>query len=152
MPNGYCRACGEFLPDFNKPKQFSLITRTPEENVAQSIGYIIPSIIFAFLTTVIMYGTLFGWFNNQGLLYFAAACSLCILIWQIFNIFVALKLRRRFKSRKNQMRPASELNASGNNSLPAADTSQFVRPVTSVTENTTSLLEPVPTKNTQKFD
>jgi hypothetical protein len=106
-------------------------------------------VIFALISAVYLYATHLGKPGVEKSVYFAAAFLLTIAAWQISNIFVSLKLRRKIKSRRISGQTANdeanELNfAVPNNALPEAETSRLVRPATSVTENTTNLLEHIP--------
>ncbi len=156
MPNAYCRACGEFLPDVDKLARLAARRgfggSTPEENIKTTIYLSLISTVFALFAAITFYAVLYGFPVSSGIMAAAAAFSLCIAGYQISNVIVAVKLRRRLVRRKDGNQNQRELNASTINSLPPADTAPLLRSSASVTENTTSLLEPVPTKNTQKFD
>ena len=103
------------------------------------------SAVFSLVAVLILYSMLFGLLESRVLLSVAAAFSLCVMAWQISNIYIAFKLRRRLVNRRENavVMQTSELDApNAAAGLPAADSTQFVRPA-SVTENTTELLQPV---------
>jgi hypothetical protein len=77
--------------------------------------------------------------NPAWSIYVAFTFCLVISVYQILSAFFAASLRRRLK--QGQKIEVSELREGrATNELPPADVSNFV-PVTSVTENTTELLE-----------
>ncbi len=103
-----------------------------------------------------LYAAYFGKPGVPAIIYFTAALLLAIAGWQASNFYVSMKLRRNlarrrigdFTEQSNELNYASQVNPV----LPAADTSQFIRPTASVTENTTELLEPVPRKRSDSQD
>lgn len=155
-PNGYCRNCGEFLPDIDKlarlGKRRGFGGSTPEENIKTTIYLSLLSTVFAFFAVATLYAIYNGFPVSPGIVAAAAAFSVCIACYQISNVIVAVKLRKRLVRRRDSAHDPHQLNTAALNNLPPAETSQIVHSVTSITENTTSLLEPVSAKNTQKFD
>ena len=156
-PNAYCRACGEFLPDVNKLARAGARRgfggSTPEENIKTTIYLSLLSTVFALFAAITFYAVLNGFPVSSGIMAAAAAFSLCIAGYQISNVIVAVKLRRRLVRRKDGNQKQRELIAQTfGGTLPPANTAPLIRSAVSVTENTTSLLEPIPNKNTQKFD
>jgi hypothetical protein len=106
--------------------------------------------VVALILAVLLYANYFGRENVPGLIYVTAAFLLAIAGWQASNFYVSAKLRRNLSRRRKGdfAKQSNELNAASqaNAALPAADTSQFIPPPISVTENTTELLEAVPRK------
>lgn len=153
----YCRNCGVWLPDLSKPQKSSFGGDTPVDNVNNTITFNIISAIFAAFVIFAVYSVFFGLGTPiigtyyAVLMALAGAFATCILAWQITSVFISLRLRRRISRRKITFQQSNELNQSpAQNVLPAADTSQIVRPM-SVTENTTALLEPIPAKQMNKL-
>lgn len=153
MPESYCRACGEWLPDLAKRGRKSFGGDSPEESLNISLFLSAITSIAALLLAVWLYAAYFGKPGVPGIIYVTAAFLLAIAGWQASNFYVGIKLsknlaRRRkgnFADRSNELNNAPQASAG----LPAADNSQFVRPTArSVTENTTELLEAVPRKRT----
>lgn len=153
MPESYCRACGEWLPDLAKRGRKSFGGDSLEESLQISLVLSAMSALAALILAVMLYVNYFGRENVPGLIYVTAGFLLAIAAWQASNFYVNLKLRRNlarrragnFQSQANELNTASQANAA----LPAADTSQFVHPAArSVTENTTEFLEAVPRKRT----
>jgi hypothetical protein len=152
MPESYCRACGEWLPDLAKRGRKSFGGDSPEESLNISLFLSAITSIAALLLGIWLYAAYLGKPGVPGIIYVTAAFLLAIAGWQASNFYVGIKLsknlaRRRkgnFATQQNELNNASQANAG----LPAADNSQFVRPVSSVTENTTEFLEAVPRKRT----
>lgn len=146
-PNAYCRQCGEWLPDLTKRGRKSFGGDSPDESLKISLFLSAMSSIVALLFSLWLYATYLGKENVPAIIYLTAAFLLAIAGWQASNFYIAFKLRRNLARRRsgsfapqtNELRGASQANAA----LPAADDSQFVQTVGSVTENTTELLEPI---------
>jgi hypothetical protein len=148
-PDAYCRSCGEWLPDINKlsrgTRRRSFGGLTPEQNIRTTVFLSLMSACFAVFIAVTLYGVLSGIVNSKAIIAVAAAFSLCIAGWQISNVIVAFKLRRRIVRRRED-HSQSEITLNTPSiiaSLPEADTAQFVRSPASVTDNTTELLQPI---------
>jgi hypothetical protein len=152
----YCRNCGVWLPDLNKPAKSSFGGDTPVQNVNSTIIFNIISALFAAFVIFAIYSVAFGSSNlsayHATLLFIAGSFATCIFGWQITSVFISLKLRRRISRRKIAFQQSSNLNeASPQNILPAADYSSIAQPF-GVTENTTVLLEQTAAKQTNRFD
>jgi hypothetical protein len=153
MPESYCRACGEWLPDLAKRGRKSFGGDSPEESLNISLFLSAITSIAALLLAVWLYAAYFGKPGVPGIIYVTAAFLLAIAGWQASNFYISIKLRRNLARRRSRdfSAQSNELNSASqsNGALPAADTSQFVRSAAqSVTENTTELLEAVPRKRT----
>lgn len=147
-PNAYCRACGEWLPDLTKRGIKSFGGDSPEESLKISLTLSAMTTVVAFILAIMLYINYFGKPGVSGIIYITAAFLLAIAGWQASNFYVGIKLSRNLARRRsgNFTAQSNELNSASqaNTALPSADTSQFVRPAASVTENTTELLESVP--------
>lgn len=139
-PFSYCRACGEWLVDQDKP--FSFANMTGEEYIVVVIIFNILSIIAA---VFIGYALLNG-FGEQLNPVYLAALAFGLAVWQVTNSIFTLKIRSHLKRRTFTIAPMrkQELKNAVDKSLSAADTSQFIKSETSVIERTTDLLEAVP--------
>ena len=152
MPESYCRQCGEWMPDLAKRGRKSFGGDSPEESLNISLFLSAISSIAALVLAVWIYASYLGRPGVPGIIYVTAAFLLTIAGWQASNFYVGLKLSKNLARRRkgNLTIQSNELNTASRETatLPAADTSQFVRPISSVTENTTELLEPIPRKRT----
>ena len=151
MPESYCRACGEWLPDIAKRGIKSFAGDSPEESLYISLFLSAMSSIVALLLAVWLYATYLGRPGVPGIIYVTAAFLLAIAGWQASNFYVGIKLRKKLVRRRKGNFAASpnefnDIASQSNAALPAADASQFIGQAASVTENTTELLEPVPRK------
>lgn len=121
----YCRQCGTWIG-----------TGPPEERLGVMILFNLLSAVFAAAAAVVLYLTNLGNPSHWSV-YVAATLCMNIAVYQILSFFFALNLRKRLRQGKSSN---LELGPGKQHELPAADTSQFIRPV-AVTENTTELLE-----------
>lgn len=145
-PNAYCRACGEWLTDVNSIKRGGAAQMSPEKSLRLILTFSVLCAVFALATALVLIITFGG---GRGTMIppiaFAMVFSFIILAWQIVIIVVVahllLRLKRHRAETPQSRNQIAEPNVQGNY-LPAADTSQFVRPAASVTENTTDFLEP----------
>ena len=97
------------------------------------------SALFGIASAIALWMTYVGTVGAQWSIYVAFTFCLAISVYQILSALFALNLRRRLK--QGQKLEVAELRESRTtNELPRADVSNLV-PVTSVTENTTELLE-----------
>lgn len=125
----YCRKCGKWIG-----------VGPPDERLTVMIVFNALSALFGLASAFALWITYIGrGLNPQWSIYVAFTFCLVISVYQILSAFFAVNLRRRLK--QGQTIEGSALRVTRiTNELPAADRSAFI-PVTSVTENTTELLE-----------
>lgn len=148
MSESYCRQCGEWLPDLSKRGIKSFGGDSPEESLHISLFLSAMTAAVALLLAVWLYAAYLGKPGTPAIIYVTAAFLLAMAGWQASNFYVGIKLRRNlvrrrkgdFAGQANELKEARRFGAA----LPEADISQFVHQPTSVTENTTELLQPVP--------
>jgi hypothetical protein len=145
-PESYCRNCGEYLPDFSRKNKMSFGGDTPQENVSVTLFLSALSSIVGFASAIALYATFLGQEGVPSIVYLVAAFCLCIGFWQASNVYINLKLRKRFKDvqgKNNDEGITAELGAPKQNTeLPPADFENFVPP--SVVENTTKIFDKMP--------
>ena len=147
----YCKTCGEWLPAVSTKPRHTFGGETPQQIVTTNLFMSAISTLAALFSGLALYITYLGTADAKWSVYIAGAFCLCIAGWQASSFFVTLRLRHRLKhSREGTAQ--SEL--SGQKSAPAlneGDMSSFVG-VTSVTENSTDLLDHVrsPKRDTQR--
>jgi hypothetical protein len=102
------------------------------------------STLAALISAIALYVSYIGSGDAKFSVYLAAGFCLCIAGWQASSFFTTLRLRKRLNSgRMVTTTTPAELNETKNApALNAADRTAFVG-VTSVTENSTELLEQV---------
>lgn len=147
-PNAYCRNCGEWLFDVNslsKRGRRGIFKQTPEKRLRMIFAINLFSAVFALAITFALIKT-FAQNATPPAIAMAIAFSVVIAAWQIVGAITAFQLRREMLRRRSQPQTnqLDGVHTTNDGALPAADTSQFVRPQrASVTESTTELLEPV---------
>jgi hypothetical protein len=135
----YCKTCGEWLPDFRARTRSTFGGETPQQQIFTSLFMSALSTVAALFSAIALYIT--G--GAKWAVYVAAGVCLCIAGWQISSFFVTLRLRRRLKNSRDIAGAPVELNESKPaHVLNAGDFTTFVG-VTSVTENSTDLLDHV---------
>lgn len=98
------------------------------------------SALFGAASAIALWVTYLGSASARWSIYVAATFCIIISVYQTLSFFFALDLRRRLKQGKT-LRYIDE--ARGTNELKAADPADFI-PISTVTENTTELLERKP--------
>ena len=133
----YCRQCGIFLPDLNKPAKRR---NTPEEHIkANSVLTLLSAIVSAALA-IALYATFLGKEGTPLLIFITAGFLTALFAWQVQTFWRMRLLKRHFK------RDIPQAN-SADSSLGAAPTSRILNEGTpsdavliSVTDNTTKKL------------
>lgn len=141
--HSYCRSCGEFLPDLEKIRARGIAAKTPEENIKTSLILSTFSSVVSILMAILLYATHLGKEDAHPIIYIAAALFTVIGIWQIFNIFASLKLKKHFEKRKQGQVENEQDFPDGNSRitnelLNEADFENVIP--ASITENTTTKL------------
>ena len=104
------------------------------------------STLAALVSAIALYITYLGSGDAKWSVYLAAGFCLCIAGWQASGFFVTLRLRQRLKHSRDREASRAELSESKPaQALNAGDFNAFVG-VTSVTENSTDLLDRVRSK------
>lgn len=141
--NAYCKRCGDWLPDLQRRSRGAFGGETPQQNIFTGLFLSALSAAVALFAAIALYATYLGTNEAKWSIYLAAGFCLCIAGWQLSSFIVGLKLRSRLKRAQGDAAVESKLKEPVTpQSLPAADTSNFIRPQ-SVTENTTELLQPL---------
>ncbi len=148
----YCKSCGEWLPDLNAKTRNTFGGETPQQIVFTNLFMSALSTLAALFSAFALYITYLGSGDAKWSIYIAGAFCLCIAGWQASSFFATLRLRQRLKHSRDGLASPSELREM--KSAPAlnpGDRNGFVG-VTSVTENSTELLEHVrrPKRDTQR--
>src|SRR5258705_2310277 len=150
-PNGYCKGCGEWLPDIKRRTRARFGGETPQQHIFTGLFMSTISTLAALFSATALYATYLGAGDAKWWVYVAAAFCVCIAGWQMSSFVVSLKLQRRLKKAHEESSLASELDAQRSSpALSPGDMTNFVSSP-SVTENTTRTLEPARSheRNTQ---
>jgi len=146
----YCKRCGEWLPDLDaltRPGLFRKLTR--QERIGKMRRLEAISAGLSFIALFVIMTVLTGG-NDKQFLFLAAICCFLVAIYQLINLYFGYQLEKRGAPRHTEEKPAIKANPA--KSLQAAGEAQSNRltGVSSVVENTTELLEPVPRVATRK--
>ena len=139
----YCKQCGQLMPDMKEAMQ------RQSKQVRGMVTLTALSIIFGLFSAVALYITYFGGDHKSSIAVAAAFC-LVISVYQINNLMVTLKLRRRFGNAgaAAQLDNISEVSAMETGELlpPKPDS---ISDGPSVTEDTTRQLAPRASESTR---
>jgi len=145
LPETYCRQCGAFLPDFDKPAKKPVSPQT--HLTANSVLSLMTAIVSLTLAILLHYYFL-GQEGTPILIYVTAGFLTAICAWQVQTFWRNLLLRKHFKTPKNNLpeknesvdtTPLHEKTVQTNKLLDEADFSNAVPP--SVIEDTTRHLK-----------
>lgn len=148
----YCKSCGEWLPDLKARTRNTFGGDTPQQIILNNLFMSAISTLAALVSALALYITYLGTPDAKWSVYLAGAFCICIAAWQASSFFATLRLRQRLKQNREGFANQAEFNEPKTaRGLNAGDMSSFVG-VTSVTENTTDLLENVrlPKRDTQR--
>ena len=148
----YCKACGEWLPNLPAKTRHTFGGETPQQIILTNLFMSALSTVVALFSGLALYITYLGTDDAKWSVYIAGAFCLCIAGWQASTFFITLRLRQRLKHSRESGLTTSELTEPQKApALNAGDMSSFVG-ATSVTENSTDLLEHVrsPKRDTQR--
>lgn len=138
-PETYCRRCGTFLPDLDKPKKKA---HTPIQNVNANAILSGMTVVAAATLAILLYAVLGFREDTHPLIYVTAGFLIAITAWNIQTFWRSMLLRKHFKK---PQRPIDEpvetpvLEMPKNSELPAGSFDDFVRP--SVVDATTKQLD-----------
>ena len=136
----YCKQCGQLMPDMKE------VLERQSKQVRGMVALTGLSIVFGIFSAVALYVTYFGG-DHKSSIALAAAFCLVISIYQINNLIVTLRLRRRLGNTRRgpQTADLSEAGAQDSRELLASEP-ENVSQIPSVTEETTRQLRPTSRK------
>jgi hypothetical protein len=116
-PEAFCRGCGTYLPDLNKPVKGPV---TPQQHVTANIVLSSMSIA-AGITMAILLWTILGFRpETHPLIYVAASLFMAMAIWHVQTLWRSILLRKQIKqSRPETPKPKTP-------ELPNANFEDFV--------------------------
>ncbi|MBC7930006.1 MAG: hypothetical protein H7Z38_05500 [Rubrivivax sp.] len=140
-PNAYCKRCGQWLSDHKAGRGR---TATPQERMNVMLAFNVLSAVFGIFAAIALYATHLGDGDVKWSVHVAATFCLIIAVHQAISFLLALDLRRRLKRSHDDTGGILGTGAGDSaGSLGSGETTEFVGARSSVTENTTELLEPV---------
>ena len=135
----YCRQCGSFLPDFEKPAKKQT---TPEEHIKANAALSLMTVIASLILATLLFLTFRNHPDTHPVIYVTGGFLIAISAWQIQTFWRTLLLRKHFKKpkreSKNQTAPSAFEAKPTNQLLPEADYENHVP--ASVVEKTTRKL------------
>ena len=139
-PETYCRQCGNFLPDFDKPAKKET---TPEEHIKANAVLSLITVIASVILSTLLFLTFKNYPDTHPVIYVTAGFLIAIAAWQIQTFWRTMLLRKHFKKPKKQPEnqntpPAFEAKPT-NQLLPEADFENHVP--ASIVEKTTRKLK-----------
>ena len=138
-PESYCRRCGIFLPDLDKPKKKA---QTPIQNVNANAVLSGMTVVAAITLATLLYGMLGFRENTHPLIYVTAGFLIAIAAWNVQTFWRSMLLRKHFKKPQRPVEEVVEtplLDMPANNELPAANFENMAPP--SVVDSTTRHLD-----------
>ncbi len=145
-PETFCRQCGVFLPDLEKPGKQPI---RPEEHVTANLVLSAMTIVASLILAVLLY-LRFGYRENTpALIYLTIGILIAIGAWHIQAVWRSLMLKKHFKKNKRSEPPELDgkseiINAK---SLAQPDLEHFVP--ASVTDRTTKHLSETKLKSSK---
>ena len=128
----YCKRCGKWLG-----------ASPPEKQLIVMLVFNLLSALFGAASALALFATYLGTTAAKPAVYVAATFCIIISVYQTISFFFTLSLMLRAKSARRDTQPVKELKGTGYSpGLEAAKTDGLVD-IPSVTENTTSLLDPL---------
>ena len=149
--NAFCKRCGDWLPEF-KRRSSAFGGETPQQNIFTGLFMSALSAVVALFSAIALYATYLGSDDAKWSVYLAAGFCLCIAGWQASSFFITLRLLRRLRhGREGLTTPMERSKTKTAHALNPGDLSAFVG-VTSVTENSTELLDEIrsPERDTRR--
>ena len=95
LPETYCRRCGTFLPDLNKPAKKR--EATPEDNLKANSVLTLMTVIVCFTLAILLYAMLAFRDGTHPLIYATAGLLLAMGAWHIQTFIRTRQLKRQWE-------------------------------------------------------
>ena len=139
-PDSYCRQCGSFLFDYDKPSKRK---QTPEEHLKVNAVLSLMTAIVSITLSIMLYSIFLGREDTPIIIYITAGFLIAIFAWQVQTFWRSLLLKKHFKKNNQSLETMHEAEAfkapPTKQLLPEADLENYVAP--SVGEGTTRKLK-----------
>ena len=145
MPETYCRQCGIFLVNFDKPIKKPI---TPQQHLTANSILSLMTAIVSMTLAILLYSFFLGKNDTPLIIYVTAGFLTAMCAWQVQTFWRTLLLKKHFKQPENNLKvesvsvdtnPLFEKPVQTNKLLDEADLSNLVPP--SVVEDTTRHLK-----------
>src|SRR5215204_3258767 len=90
-PETFCRQCGNYLPDFDKPARKQT---TPEEHLKATAALNLMTAIVSATLAILLYLFFFNRLDTPVIIYITAGFLIAITAWQIQTFWRTLLLRK----------------------------------------------------------
>jgi hypothetical protein len=143
-PETFCRQCGNYLPDFDKPDKKQT---TPEDHIKANAALSILTATASLTLSILLFLIFKNIPDTHPIIYVTGGFLIAITAWQIQTFWRTMLLRKHFKQQKkqpessaaNQNAPPEFETKPTNQLLPEADFENYVP--ASVIEKTTNKLK-----------
>jgi uncharacterized membrane protein YvbJ len=141
-PETYCRQCGMFLVDFDKPTKKPI---TPQQHLTVNSTLSLMTAIVSLTLAILLYSIFLGRADTHIIIYVTAGFLTAMCAWQVQTFWRTLLLKKHFKQPKDNIKAENESvqlyekPRQTNKLLDEADFSNIVPP--GIVENTTKQLK-----------
>lgn len=97
LPETYCRQCGVFLPDLEKPRKTPI---TPEDHVKVNLAFSVMTVLACFTFAVLLYSILAFRPDTHWLIYATAGLLTAMGFWHTQTLWRSILLKRHFRKNK----------------------------------------------------
>lgn len=149
-PDTYCRQCGTFLPDFNKPRKRGIGGNTPQEQISTNLFLNCLSALVSLVSAIVLYSIFWDKGSEFPAVYAVAGFLLAAGGWQLATVIINLKLKRNLTNRnaavvtQNQPFESNQIESIKTNELLPEGNTEPINSAASVTEHTTRHLDKIP--------
>jgi hypothetical protein len=98
-PETYCRQCGNYLYDYDKPVKRR---QTPEDHIKANAALNLMTAISSVTLSILLFSIFLGRPDTHPVIYVTAGFLLAITAWQIQTFWRTMLLRQHFKKQKNR--------------------------------------------------
>lgn len=137
-PESYCRQCGQYLPDLDKPAKKK---QSPSDHVKANTFLSLLTVLVSFTLAFLLYYFYLGRADTSPLIYVTAGFLLAIGFWNIQAFWRSILLRKHLRPHRSTELSTTEIkgkDSSDAGRLPEADFEDLG--LSSVTDSTTRKL------------
>lgn len=132
LPETFCRQCGNFLPDLEKPVKKR---QTPEDHLKANTFLSFVTIVVSFSLAIALYSIFLPRDDTHWVIYLTAGFLIAIGAWQIQSLWRTVLLKKHFNKNRSHNLPAFEKEVAKGRALEKADLENVIP--ASITEQTT---------------
>lgn len=131
-PEAFCRGCGTFLPDLDKPIKSPI---TPQQHVTANIVLSSMSIVAGITMAILLWSILGFRSETHPLIYVAAGLFMAMAIWHIQTLWRSILLRMQIKQSKPEPIVVQLPQANFENVVPISVVERTTRDLTGTKRN-----------------